>query len=167
MSPPASTERLTFREMTADDLDDIADLLGDPVVMTYYPRPKTRVEARAWIDRNLGLYREHGFGLWLLESRADGSFVGDCGLTPQIVDGVVEIEIGYHVRRSLQGRGLATEAALAVRGYTRDVLGLGRLVALIDPRNVQSQRVAEKIGLILEREADWRGKRMRIYAGRP
>ena len=78
----------------------------------------------------------------------------------------MEIEVGYHVRRSLQGRGYATEAAAASRDYARDVLGLDRLIAIIDPRNTPSQRVAEKIGLTLEKEIERRGKRRRIYAGR-
>ena len=73
--------RLTFREMTPDDLDDMALLLGDPEVMTYYPRPKTRDEAVQWVDWNRALYRTHGYGLWVL-CTADGGFVGDCGLTP-------------------------------------------------------------------------------------
>jgi RimJ/RimL family protein N-acetyltransferase len=74
--------------MAADDLDDMAALLGDPQVMRYYPHPKTRQEALGWIEWNQQLYREHGFGLWLLTLRASGEFVGDCGLTPQQVDGV-------------------------------------------------------------------------------
>ncbi|MGH3204344.1 MAG: GNAT family N-acetyltransferase, partial [Streptosporangiaceae bacterium] len=94
--------RLTFREMTRDDLDDMAFLLGDPEVMTYYPRPKTRDEAVQWIEWNRALYRTHGYGLWLL-STPDGGFVGDCGLTPQVVDGVTELEVGYHVLPALQG----------------------------------------------------------------
>lgn len=109
--PPPATERLTFAEMTVDDLDDMAAMLGDPLVMRYYPRPKTRSEALDWIRWNEGLYRGHGFGLWVLRSRATGEFVGDCGLTPQPVDGVTEVEVGYHLRTGMQGRGLATEAA--------------------------------------------------------
>lgn len=166
MPPPGPTARLAFREMTPDDLDVMADLLGDPDVMAYYARPKSRAEALAWIEWNQRLYREHGFGLWLIELRATGEFVGDCGLTPQEADGTLEIEVGYHVRRSLQGRGYATEVAAASRDYARDVLALDRLIAIIDPRNLPSQRVAEKIGLTLEKEIDRRGKRRRIYAGR-
>ena len=68
--PPAPTQRLTFREMTADDLDDMAALLGDSDVMRYYPRPKDREEALAWIEWNQRLYRDNGFGLWLITLRA-------------------------------------------------------------------------------------------------
>jgi RimJ/RimL family protein N-acetyltransferase len=146
MPAPPPTPRLAFREMALDDLDDMAALLGDPQVMRYYPSPKSRQEALAWIPWNQRLYREHGVGLWLLILRDTGEFVGDCGLTPQQVDGVTEIEVGYHVRAVFQGRGLATEAAAACRDYARDVLGVDRLIAIIDPRNRPSQRVAERLG---------------------
>ena len=153
--------------MTPDDLDDMAALLGDPRVMRYYPHPKRRDEVSAWIAWNQRLYREHGFGLWLLTLRDTGEFVGECGLTPQQVDGVTEIEVGYHVRTALQGRGLATEAAAACRDHARDVLQVDRLIAIIDPRNRPSQGVAEKLGLVVERESDnhgrWRGAQC-IYA---
>ena len=109
--------------------------------------------------------REHGHGLWLLEHATTGEFVGDCGLTFQEVGGRMEVEIGYHVRRSLQGRGYATEAALAVRDFARDVLGLHRLVAIIDPGNAPSRRVAQRIGLTFEQEVGWSGKRVLVYAG--
>lgn len=166
MPPPGPTERLAFREMTVDDLDDMADLLGDPEVMEFYRHPKDRSEALDWIMWNQRLYRDHGFGLWLIELRATGTFVGDCGLTVQEVDGATEIEVGYHVRRSVQLRGYATEAAAASRDYARDVLGLDRLIAIIRPGNVASQRVAEKIGLSLEKEVLRHGRRKRIFAGR-
>lgn len=137
--------------MTEADLDDMAALLGDPEVMRYYPRAKTREEARDWIRWNERLYGEVGHGLWVVSLRGSGEFVGDCGLTPQLVDGVTEVEVGYHVRAGLQGRGYATEAAAACRDHARDVLGVRRLVAIVRPANRPSQRVAEKIGLPFER----------------
>jgi RimJ/RimL family protein N-acetyltransferase len=162
---PPDTARLTFREMDANDLDDMAALLGDPDVMTYYPRPKTRPEAAQWIDWNRRLYRTRGYGLWLLAT-ADGEFAGDCGLTPQVVDGVTELEVGYHVRPALQGRGYATEAAAACRDFARTVLGASRLIAIIHPDNRPSQRVAEKIGLRPEKRSLVHGGREAIiYAG--
>jgi RimJ/RimL family protein N-acetyltransferase len=151
--------------MTPDDLDSMAMLLGDPEVMTYYDHPKSRAEALAWIEWNQRLYAERGFGLWVLELNEAGAFVGDCGLTPQEVEGIVEIEVGYHVRRALQGRGYGTEAAAACRDYARDTLRLDRLIALIDPGNRASQRVAEKIGLTYERDSTRAsGKVRRVYA---
>jgi RimJ/RimL family protein N-acetyltransferase len=162
---PAPTPRLRFRQMTTDDLDDMAALLGNPDVMRYYPRPKDRDEALAWIDWNQRLYRQDGFGLWLVTLRATGEFVGDCGLTPQEVEGTTDIEVGYHVRTDLQGHGYASEAAAACRDHARDVLKSRRLIAIIHPDNTPSQRVAEKTGLSHERDAISRsGQPVRIYA---
>jgi RimJ/RimL family protein N-acetyltransferase len=145
----------------------MAALLGEPQVVRYYPHPMSRQDASAWIVWNQRLYRDHGFGLWLLTLRESGEFVGDCGLTPQQVDSATEIEVGYHLRTALQGRGLATEAAAACRDHARDVLGLERLIAIIDPHNRPSQRVAEKLGMMVERDSDNRGRwssPRRIYA---
>ncbi|HWS35337.1 MAG TPA: GNAT family N-acetyltransferase [Actinoplanes sp.] len=162
---PAPTHRLAFRQMTTSDLDDMAALLSDPRVMQYYPRPKTRDEALSWIDWNQRLYRQEGFGLWLITLKSTGEFVGDCGLTPQEVEGTTDIEVGYHIRADLQGHGYATEAATACRDHARDVLGTNRLIAIIRPDNLPSQRVAEKIGLTHERDATYRtGHPVRIYA---
>jgi RimJ/RimL family protein N-acetyltransferase len=164
--PPKDSEKLSFAEMTADDLGDMAALLGDAHVMRYYPRPKTREEALSWIEWNQGLYQQEGFGLWTIRLRATGDFVGDCGLTLQDVEGTTEVEVGYHVRADLQGRGYATEAAAACREYALQELGLSRLIAIIDPDNRASLRVAEKIGLRFERDATYRAgqHRVRIYA---
>lgn len=162
--PPPGTARLVFREMTDEDLDTIAGLLGDPDVMRYYPRPKDRSEARGWIEWNQDLYRREGFGLWVIALRETGEFVGDCGLTPQEVEGTVDVEVGYHVRADLQGHGYATEAAAACRDHARDVLGIARLIAIIHPDNVPSQRVAEKIGLSHERDTVYATGPARVYA---
>ncbi|WP_026821194.1 GNAT family N-acetyltransferase [Arthrobacter castelli] len=143
---PNDTERLRFRAMAADDLDKIAALLGDPVVMTYYPEPKTRDHARAWIDWNQQNYAQHGHGLWMVETH-NGGFLGDCGLTWQEVNGRPMPEVGYHMRADVQGHGYATEAAAACRDFARESLGVTELVAITHPENVASQRVAEKIGM--------------------
>ncbi|WP_433286386.1 GNAT family N-acetyltransferase [Pseudonocardia sp. CA-142604] len=158
-----TTPRLILREMTNADLDDMAALLGDPEVMRYYPAPKSRDEAQAWIDWNQRLYCQRGFGLWAVIVRATSEFAGDCGLTPQRVDGAEEIEVGYHIRAGLQGNGYATEAATACRDFARDVLGLRRLIAIIDPANIPSQHVAVNLGLEEEKRTTVHGGRRVIY----
>ncbi|CAN5230865.1 GNAT family N-acetyltransferase [soil metagenome] len=135
--------------MTDDDLEAMADMLGDPGVMAFYPRPKTAEETQAWIDWNKANYEEFGFGLWIIETRS-GDFIGDCGVTWQSVNGRPELEVGYHVRTGMQGRGYATDAAAACRDFARDVLQHSHLVAIIHPANDASRRVAEKIGLHFE-----------------
>jgi RimJ/RimL family protein N-acetyltransferase len=160
---PNSTARLRFREMTLADLDLMSSMLGDPEVMTYYPAPKSRDESAAWIKWNQNNYARHGYGLWIVETH-DGEFVGDCGLTWQHVNGRAELEVGYHVRRDVQGRGYASEAALASRDFARDVLGVPFLVAIIHPGNVASRRVAERMGM-QQLEDDMGGSMVRTVMG--
>ena len=135
--------------MTDDDLEDMSAMLADPSVMEFYPSPKSREETQAWIDWNKKNYFEHGYGLWIIETKA-GEFVGDCGLTWQAVNGRSELEVGYHVRVEMQRRGYATEAAATCRDFARDVLTAVHLVAIIHPDNTASRRVAHKIGLEFE-----------------
>ena len=68
MTTILETERVRLREFRNSDLDDLAAMVADVGQMRFYPRPRTRVEASAWIERNLSLYRDHGFGFWLMES---------------------------------------------------------------------------------------------------
>lgn len=150
--------------MAADDLDDMATLLGDPVVMAHYPRPRTRDEALQWIRWNEDNYARDGFGLWVLEDEA-GTFVGDCGLTWQTVAGVTDLELGYHVLPHHQGHGVATRAATACRELAHS-RGIRRLTAIIHPDNLASQRVALKVGLTLEQETERDGQPIRIYTCR-
>ena len=133
--------------MTTTDLDVMASLLGDPRVMQYYPAPKTRDQAAAWIAWNQQNYAEHGYGLWIIETLT-GEFVGDCGLTWQKVNGISKLEVGYHVAALRQGHGFATEAAAACRDFAREHLETPELVAIIHPSNRASERVAEKIGML-------------------
>lgn len=164
------TQRLTLREMRLDDVDDLLAVFSDPEAMRFYPKPFDRQMTQVWIERNIQRYTQSGFGLWALILKENGKLIGDCGLLVQEVDGVEEIEIGYHVRRDLWGRGLATEAAQACRDYGFNQLGyhrlvsLNRLVSLIHPDNIASRRVAEKNGMKLIKEIIWRDKPTCVYA---
>jgi RimJ/RimL family protein N-acetyltransferase len=163
---PAPSTRVRFRLMSANDLDNMADLLGDPIVMRFYPEPKSRSGALAWIEWNEKNYYEHGYGLWIIETR-DGDFIGDCGLTWQLVNGVYELEVGYHVRTAAQGRGYATEAAAACRDFARDHTSATRLVAIIHPENAASKRVAEKIGMHQAEDDEGHGTLVRTVMRMP
>lgn len=153
MATIVQTDRIRLREYTERDLDDLAAMFADEETMRYYPRPKTRDESLAWISWNLRLYRERGFGLWVMESRQTSEFLGDCGLTPQTVEGVTDIEVGWHTKRAHWNRGFATEAALACKDLASSRFGVKRLISIIDPENVASRRVAEKIGMREEKFA--------------
>lgn len=147
------TERLILREFREDDLDAYAGMLGDPETMRFYPRPYTREEARTFIEKNRHRYVANGFGVWVIEERGTGAFLGDCGLAVAVVEGIAEIEITWHVVRERWRRGIAAEAAGAARDHAFRPLGLRRLVALVRPENLPSAGVARRIGMDVEREA--------------
>jgi [ribosomal protein S5]-alanine N-acetyltransferase len=158
------TNRMVLRRMEMSDVDDLMGIFSDPVAMRYYPSTKTRREAKDWVRWTLSSYRDHGFGQWVAILKDSGEFAGQCGLTIQEVEGKEEVEIGYLFLRKFWGRGLATEAAMASRDHGFHTLGYGRLVSLIDPRNLPSRRVAEKVGLTLEGEIRKWNKKICVYA---
>jgi RimJ/RimL family protein N-acetyltransferase len=147
MTPVLETERFRLREFDQDDLDDLAAMVADEDQMTFYPRPKTRDEAAAWISRNLVLYKEYGFGFWFIESLATSGFLGYCGIRPRALEGASEVEIGWHTKKTFWNQGIATEAATAARDLAFRRFALSRLVAIIHPDHVGSRRVAENIGM--------------------
>ena len=152
MKPILETERLKLREFSQDDLDDLAAMVADEDQMRFYPRPKTRDEASAWISRNLVLYNEYGFGFWFIESLPSSGFLGYSGIRPLSLDeGASEIEIGWHIKKTFWNQGIATEAAMAVRDLAFRRFGLFRLVAIIHPDHIASRRVAEIIGMHVEK----------------
>jgi RimJ/RimL family protein N-acetyltransferase len=158
------TERLILREMTADDVDDLALILSDPETMRYYPQPLDRRGVEEWIERNLERYERYGYGKWAVILKSERKLVGDCGLVVQEVDGVEELEVGYLFNQNYWGRGLATEAARGCMEYAFDQLGRRRIISMIRPENLPSRRVAERNGLTIEKEVFWKGFQHYVYA---
>jgi RimJ/RimL family protein N-acetyltransferase len=162
--PILETPRLSLREMTWDDLDFLATLLADPRVMQHYPNCCTREEARAWMSRILERYEQHGHAFWLTSLRATEEPIGQVGLLGQHVDGVDETEIGYMIHAPHWRQGYALEAAAGVRDYAISTLGKRRLISLIRPANIPSQRVSLRVGMKPERLIMWRDREHIIYS---
>lgn len=156
MSIFLETPRLTLRRFTEADEDDLVALHGDPEVMRYITgeRPTPRAEIRDRIlPVLLGYYqRFEGFGYWVAEHRATGTFLGWFLFRPRRPEPREgEIELGYRLRRSAWGQGYATEGSVALirKGFTE--LGVERVVAETMAVNHGSRRVMEKAGLTLVR----------------
>ena len=132
----------------------MVQVFGDPEVMRFGDGVQTREWVQAWLRACLErYYQTWGFGPYAVVKKQDQNVIGYCGLFffPDI-NGQPEVEIGYRLARSAWGQGYATEAAGAVRDYAFHVLGIKRLIAIIDPSNVASIRVAQKIGMHYEQE---------------
>ena len=115
------------------------------------------------IERNVDLYARNGFGFWLIESRDTSTFLGYCGIRPLDLDGVSVTEIGWHTKKTVWNRGIATEAAAAVRDMAFHRFDRRRLVALIRPGHDASVRVALKIGMREQGAAVVEGDRYVTY----
>ena len=159
------TRRLWFRQMVLDDMDELKAIFCDPFAMQFYPAPFDREKLRQYVEWNMGNFARFGFGLWTLIHKGDQCLVGDCGLSYQMVDGIGELEIGYHLLPSYWNRGLVTEAASACRDYVFNTLGKKRVISWMNPDNAPSRRVAEKIGMHFEKETtDKHDRRTVVYA---
>jgi RimJ/RimL family protein N-acetyltransferase len=129
-------------------------VFSDPQVMRFGDGVQTKEWVDAWLRTCFErYYQTWGFGPYAVVERQRQAVIGYCGLFffPDI-NGQPEVEIGYRLERSAWGRGYATEAARAVRDFAFGDLGMQRLIAIIDPSNTASIRVAEKIGMHHEAE---------------
>jgi RimJ/RimL family protein N-acetyltransferase len=142
------TERLVLRHLADGDAAFILRLLNEPSWLRFIGDRGVRTldGARDYIARGpAASYERHGFGLYLVELRDGGTPAGICGLIKR--DALEDADIGFAFLPEFWGRGYAHEAAAAVMEYTRDTLGLRRVVAVTDPDNGSSIRLLEKLGM--------------------
>ncbi|MBV8855495.1 MAG: GNAT family N-acetyltransferase [Acidobacteria bacterium] len=147
------TERLSLRELSGADAAFILELLNDPGFIRFIADRGVRTlegAARYIEERFAESYRQHGFGLWLVETKEGKAPAGICGLLKRGAP-VPGVEVGYAFLPQFRARGYAFEAASASAVYARDVLGLPRLYAVVNPDNASSIRVLEKLGMRFER----------------
>jgi RimJ/RimL family protein N-acetyltransferase len=148
------TRRLLLRRQGIEDLDALWALYCDPEITRYIPdAPRSYEEAKEELEWHMhGHPRYPALGLWATIYKETGKFIGRCGLLPWTIDSQHEVEVAYTISREYWRQGLATEAARGIRDYGLIQLNLPRLICLIDPENIASQRVAEKIGMTLEKK---------------
>src|SRR5262249_19592063 len=152
------TPRLLLRHFVESDLEEMAVLMANPDFMRFSTDPFTREKTTSFLfDRVIAPARAGQPSLFALILREKERLIGYCGFFRQIVDETEETEIGYRLHPDYWGRGLATEAARAVREYGFSVLKLERVISLIHPDNHASRRVTEKNGMKLERKTTFRG----------
>jgi RimJ/RimL family protein N-acetyltransferase len=155
------TPRLTLRQFTKDDVDNLFDLNSDSEVMRYLTggRPTPRDEIRDQIiPSHLAVYdRLDRLGTWAAESTATGEFLGWFHFRPGHESDITNIDLGYRLRRPAWNKGYATEGsrALIERGFTD--LGVERVFAHTMTVNAASRRVLEKCGLILASTLPYKG----------
>lgn len=159
------TERLILREYEQKDFDALFPILSDPETMKYYPKPYDAAGVQRWLDWCFDCYRRHGFGLWAAVLKESGAFLGDCGLSIQLIDGESLPEIGYHIRRESWRQGFGKEAARAVRDWAFTHTDYDCLYSYMNAENLPSRLTAAANGMKLIKEfSDDRYGPMAAYA---
>lgn len=152
--PDVTTERLHLRRFRADDLDALAAVFAKREVWEFpNGRGFTRDETEQFIARQISHWEEYGFGLWIATERATRTIVGYEGLAiPTFLPEVLPaVEVGWRYDPAVWGRGYATEGALAALRESFTTLGLGDVCSIPQSDNPRSARVAERIGMNLDR----------------
>jgi ribosomal-protein-alanine N-acetyltransferase len=126
-----------------------AKLNRDPVVMEHFPAMLSRAESDELIERIEAGFEENGFGLWALELRDSGEFVGFTGLSVPSFEAhfTPAVEVGWRLARSAWGEGYATEAARATLDFGFGEVGLDEVVSFTTPANQRSRAVMERLSM--------------------
>ncbi|GMA59856.1 GNAT family N-acetyltransferase [Alicyclobacillus fastidiosus] len=159
------TARLWFRPYRVDDFLFYLSLWQDPDVVRFIGSGEVHEKAHLKMNYPYWLSRsELGKGVLVMVLKATQQPVGHAGLVPIEIDGRLHMELGYWVAKRHWGRGLATEAALFFRNLAFEQLHQSEIVSLIQPNNVRSIRVAQKIGMQHQRDTVFRGTLVHLYA---
>ena len=144
-----ATERLILRQWSESDLEPFAALNADPRVMEFFTHVRTREQSDETAHRIASHIDAHGFGLWALERRDTGDFIGFTGMMHVDFDAgfLPAVEIGWRLASDQWGKGFASEAARASLSYGFNTLKLDEIVSFAVADNWRSRRVMERIGM--------------------
>ena len=161
-APVLTTERLLLRMLEEPDFEQYAAIHTDAEVTRFTTRTHLdRMESWRHLAMITGHWHLRGFGMWGVFERDGGALVGRVGFYQP--DGWPDFELGWTMGRAFWGKGYAPEAARACVDYAFDVMDRDHLISLIDPANVASIRVAEKIGETLQRDVQIGAHRLLVY----
>ncbi|SOC15489.1 ribosomal-protein-alanine N-acetyltransferase [Ureibacillus xyleni] len=149
--PVIETKRLILREVSIEDASSILTYLSDEEVMTYYGLEPFQsindaLDEIAWYQSILNNKTGIRWGITLKEQ---GVVIGSCGFH-NYVSQHFRTEIGFELSKEQWGKGIATEAVAAIINYGFEQMNFQRIEALIEPPNLPSQKLVEKLGFIRE-----------------
>lgn len=158
--------RLITRKLTLEDIAAWSEFFNDKEATQFIPdmgMTTSYDKAKFWIEKQLARYAENRFGHQALIHKDTNEFIGQCGILTQDVNGEIYYEIGYHIFKKYWGQSYAPEAAKLFIDYAFKNNISDRVVSIIDINNVKSQRVADKNGLIREKQIKWHDMDVYIY----
>ena len=143
------TDRLIMRQWRDEDYTPFAAMVADPNVMRYFPRPLSREESDERVDFFRALIDKNGWGLWALEVKETGEFIGFTGLyevEPELPFAPA-VEIGWRLAVGAWGKGYASEAAAEAFRFGFEDLALPEIAAYTAADNMRSKAVMERFGM--------------------
>jgi RimJ/RimL family protein N-acetyltransferase len=159
------TQRLILRRLQPSDIEFLIGLWTDPQVTRYMGGPRESRWLQSVFEETARDPYAENYDLWPVVEKATGRLVGHCGLSEKEVEGKTEIELVYTLTPAAWGKGYATEIGQALMRLAFEKMGLERLIALIDPENAPSERVAIRLGMRFEKEVLRPGGAVRkVYA---
>jgi RimJ/RimL family protein N-acetyltransferase len=160
------TERLMLRRLIPEDLDALFVLYSDPEIRWFFPEGTLNYDdTKEELEWFLNGHPQHPqLGLWATIHKETGQFIGRCGLLPWTIEGQAEVEVAYLLAKEYWGQGLATEAARAILRYGFDTLHYSRLICMMYPGNIASEKVAQKMGMSLEKECEDETGKFLLYS---
>jgi RimJ/RimL family protein N-acetyltransferase len=141
--------RLGFRNWSEKDLDEFAAMNADPEVMKHFPKTLTREESDIALNKFQNLFEEKGYTYYAIDLLETGEFIGFIGLADKDFesDFTPAVDIGWRLKKSAWGKGLATEGALKCLEYGFKNLGLHTVISICPIVNTGSENVMKKIGM--------------------
>ena len=167
-APRIETERLILRAFGAGDLDAHAATLGDEEIMRHIGGKSVgREDSWRRLLMGVGSWALIGMGPWAAELKSDGRMVGHCGffqfnrdMVPLILG---EPEMGWIFDRSVHGQGIAFEACSAALDWAEREIAVDSYPAIIDPENVPSMKLAERLGFVRQADGIYRGAPIAVF----
>ncbi|KAF0833574.1 RimJ/RimL family protein N-acetyltransferase [Ornithinibacter aureus] len=146
-----------LRQWREGDLEPFARLNADPDVMRHFPSLLSREQSDAMVDRLSGHIEAEGWGMWAVERRDTGEFIGFTGLAVPRQDLPFQpcVEVGWRLARDAWGHGYASEAAREALRVGFDELGLTEIVAFTAVANSRSRAVMERLGMVRDAAEDF------------
>lgn len=151
------TKRLILRGWEERDRSEFSRMNSHPQVMEFFPSLWTKDESDAAFSKIQNQIRERSWGLWAIEEKSSGKFVGFTGLNVPSFEApfMPAVEIGWRLLPEFWNQGYATEAALEALRFGFEVVKLEEIVSFTAVGNVKSQRIMEKIGMKRSMEKDF------------
>jgi len=164
MSIYLETERLILCEYEYSDFDALKAIISDKEIMSHFPSPYDDEGVKHWISWSRKGYLTYGYGFLAVILKSSGQLIGNAGITPQNIHGVIRPEIGYHFNKAYWHQGYASEASHALKRWGFVTFNFEALFSYMDKDNLPSIAVAKRNGMHLVDSYFDHGEDLLVYS---